>query len=219
MTTPKGKPRGYFEYVLALDSETTGLCFKNYDNDENPVYNPSTGERHQALSWGFLVVRVSDFTVIDELYLEVQWNERSLEQRLNDPSFGKAAEGVHGLTLQHLEENGVSEEEAVLKIGELILKYWGPENAVKLLGHNVHLFDLAFLRDLFKRHGIPLKFGNRHYDTNSGAFMTFGTWNSDDLFEQIGFEARGDHNALDDIKMTVEAARIMRVLFQKALDE
>jgi DNA polymerase III epsilon subunit-like protein len=219
MSTPKGMPRGYFKYVLAVDSETTGLCFKNYDHNENPVYNSTTGERHQALSWGFLVVDTEDFSIVDELYIEVQWNEESLLQRHEDPSFGKKAEEVHGLTLSYLEEHGIPEEEAVMLIGELILKWFGPENAIKLLGHNVHLFDLAFLRDLFKRYGIALKFGNRHYDTNSGAFMTFGTWNSDDLFEQIGFEARGDHNALDDIKMTVEAARIMKMIFQKALDE
>lgn len=219
MSTPKGKPRGYFEYVLAVDCETTGLCFKNPDNDESPVYNPTTGERHQALSWGFIVARADDFSTVEELYLEVKWNEESLQQRLNNPSFGVGAEKVHGLTFQYLEENGISEEEAVLRIGELILKYFGPENAIKLLGHNVHLFDLAFLRDLFKRHGIPLKFGNRHYDTNSAAFMTFKTWNSDELFEQVGFDARNDHNALDDIKMTLEAARVIRLIFQKALQE
>lgn len=218
MATMKGKPRGYFQYALAVDCETTGLCFKNYDNDENPVFNPSTGERHQALSWGMLIVDVSDFSVVDELYIEVQWNEHSLQQRLKDPQFGRKAEEVHGLTRTHLEDKGVPEEEAVMLIGDMILKYFGPDNAIKLIGHNVHLFDLAFLRDLFKRHEIPLKFGNRHYDTNSGAFMTFGTFNSDDLFSEIGYPERAEHNALEDIKLTVEACRIMRIIFQKALN-
>lgn len=213
MSTPKNKPRGYFEYALAVDCETTGLCFKNYDNDENPVYNPNTGERHQILSIGALIVDVKDFSIVDELYIEIKWNEHSLEQRLNNPSFGKSAEQVHGLTLEYLEENGVTEEEAVMLLGELILKYFGPENAIKMLGHNVHLFDLAFIRDLFKRHGINLKFGNRHMDSNSLGFGTVGSWNSDDLFETIGFEARGNHNALDDIKMTVEAFKIIKRLW------
>lgn len=219
MSSPKDKPRGYFEYLLALDTETTGLCFKNSGNNESPVYNPTTGERHQVLSWGLLIVRAEDFKILDELYVEVKWNEASLEQRLADPNFGKAAEGIHGLTMEHLEKHGVPEEEAVAMIGELVLKYFGPVNAIKTLGHNVHLFDLQFMRDLFQRFGIDLAFGNRHYDTNSAAFMTFGTWNSDELFEQIGYDARGDHNALDDIKMTVESARVMRMIFQKALND
>ena len=217
MSSPKDKPKGYFEYFVAVDCETTGLCFKNYKHEENPVYNPETGERHQAISWGILIVRASDFAIVDEMYLEVQWNNESRRQRLRYPDFGKGAEKVHGLTQEYLENNGIPEEEAVLKIGTLIAKYFGGDNSIKLLGHNVHLFDLPFMRDMFKRYGVDMKFGNRHYDTNSGAFMTFGTWNSDQLFEQLGFEARGDHNALDDIKMTLEAARIMRVLFQKFL--
>jgi DNA polymerase III epsilon subunit-like protein len=219
MATPKNAPRGYFEYALAVDCETTGLCYKNYNNDENPVYNPTTGERHQALSWGVAVVRVEDFSIVEELYVEIKWNEDSLKQRLGNPEFGKSAEKIHGMTMEYLEENGVSEEEAVTLIGDLILRYFGPDNPIKLIGHNVHLFDLAFLRDMFKRHGIILSFGNRHYDSNSAALMTFGTWNSDDLFSMIGFEARGEHNALADIKMTVEACRIIQMIFKKALED
>jgi hypothetical protein len=214
MSTPTGKPRGYFEYALAVDCETTGLCFKNYNHGENPVYNPDTGERHQALSWGMMIVRVDDMSVVEELYVEVKWNEHSLEQRLNNPNFGKGAEKVHGLTFQYLEENGMSEEEAVVKIGEIILKYFGPDNAIKLIGHNVHLFDLAFLRDLFNRHGVVLKFGNRHMDSNSLGFGTVGAWNSGDLFETLGHESRGNHNALDDIRMTVDAFRTIRQLWR-----
>ena len=219
MTTPKNKPRGYFQYILAVDCETTGLCFKNYDNKEDPVHNPTTGERHQAVSWGIMVIRADTFKPVEKLYVEIKWNENSIKQREQNPSFGKKAEEVHGLTRKYLEENGVSEEDAVVMIGELILKYFGPENPIKLLGHNVHLFDLAFLRDMFYRHGVVLHFGNRHYDTNSSAFMTFGTWNSDDLFTQIGYDTRKNHNSLEDIEMTVEAARVIRLIFQNALKE
>lgn len=214
MSTPNNTPRGYFKYALAVDCETTGLCFKNYNHDENPVHNPDTGERHQAISWGFLIVNVEDMVIMEELYLEVKWNEISLQQRLENPNFGKSAEKVHGLTIPYLEENGIAEEDAVVKIGELVLKYFGSDNAIKLFGHNVHLFDLAFLRDLFKRYNINLKFGNRHYDSNSLALGTVGAWNSDDLFETFGFDTRGNHNALDDIKMTVDVFKNIKQLWE-----
>ena len=215
MASPKDKPRGYFKHLLAIDCETTGLCF----GSDNPVYDPKTGERHQMVSIGLIVADSETFKPVEELYLEIKWNDASKTQRKSNPEFGVKAEAIHGLTRRYLEDNAISEEEAVVKMGEMILKYWGPTVSIRKLGHNVHLFDLQFLRDIFQRHGIELSFGNRHYDTNSGGFMTFGTWTSDDLFEAVGFEARGDHNALDDARMALESARIIKLLFQRCLDQ
>ena len=45
MTTVKNKPRGYFEKILAMDCETSGLNFNAVD--------PSDG--FQSVSWGFAV--------------------------------------------------------------------------------------------------------------------------------------------------------------------
>ncbi len=213
MATQKGKPRGYFEKLLAIDCETTGLCL----NHESPVFNPKTGERHQTVSWGIIVADALTLKPIDELYVEVKWNKASKAQRKEDSSFGKRAEEVHGLEFAYLEKNGVSEEEAVVQIGNLIVNHWGPTVSIRTLGHNVHLFDLPFLRDLFERNEVPLSFGNRHYDTNSIGFATFGTFNSDDLFDCVGFEKRGDHNALEDARQALEATRIVRTIFQEAI--
>lgn len=213
MTSPKDKPKGYFEHLLAIDCETTGLCF----SDESPVYNPKTGERHQTVSWGIIVANATTLKPVEELYVEIKWNEESKKQRANNPEFGKGAEKVHGLTFEYLEKNGVTEEEAVVQIANLILKYWGPTVSVKTLGHNVHLFDRAFLLDLMTRHGVDLTFGNRHMDTQTAGFITFGTFTSDELFERVGFEKRGDHNSLDDAKMALESARIIRLIFQSAI--
>ena len=208
MATVKGKPVGYFKHLLAVDCETTGLDF-NSDH-------PSNG--HQAVSWGIVVLDSETFEQVEELYVEVKWNDISKAARKADPKFGKRAEEIHGLTFDYLEENGVTEEEAIEMIGAVIMKYWGPSVSIRLLGHNVHLFDLDFLRDLFRRHGIPLKFGNRHYDTNSIGWCAFETFTSDQLFELIGFDARGDHNALDDIKMTIAAAKAVRDIVQNAIN-
>ena len=214
MATMKGKPKGWFQYVLAVDCETTGLCF----NADSPAHNPNTGERHQAVSWGLVVADAHTLKPIEELYVEVQWNDHSLDALEEDKTFGKRAQQIHGLTIEHLEENGVSEEDAVIQIGEMILKYWADGN-IRLLGHNVATFDLHFLRDLFRRHGIELKFGSRHIDTSSLGFVNFEVYNSDQLFEECGFDARGDHNALEDAKLALESERVMRLIFQSALDE
>lgn len=208
MASPKDKPRGSFDFLLAIDCETTGLTFNSDYADAG----------HQAVSWGIIVADAQTLKPIEELYVEIKWNEQSRAARQKDSTFGVRAEQIHGLTFDYLEENGIDESEAVLKIGELILKYWGPEVSIRTLGHNVHLFDLFFLRSMFRRHGIELKFGNRHYDTNSVGFVTLGTFNSDDLFQKMGFETRGAHNALDDAKMALESARRIRVIFQNALE-
>lgn len=213
MSTIRGKSKGYFQYVLAADCETTGLCF----NSDNPAYNPKTGERHQAVSWGLVVADAHTLKPIEELYLEIKWNDHSLDAREADSTFGRKAESIHGLSLEHLENNGVDEQDAVIQIGELILKYWGDQN-IRMLGHNVATFDLHFLRTMFREYNIELKFGNRHVDTSSVGFVCFETYTSDQLFEECGFEQRKDHNALVDAKYALGAARIARLIFQNALE-
>jgi DNA polymerase III epsilon subunit-like protein len=205
--------RGKFSFILGIDCETTGLCF---DND-SPIYNEKTGEYHQAISWGVLVIDATTLEVVEECYVEIAWNDMSKTQREEDPKFGTFAEKVHGLTFEHLEENGMDEEEAVAEIVSMILKYWGPTTGIVTLGHNVHTFDMPFLRDMCRRHGIELKFNNRHVDTNSIGFANWETYNSDDLFEMLGFEDRKEHNALDDIKQTLEAVKVSRIVFQAAI--
>lgn len=213
MASPKNKPRGFFEKILAMDCETTGLCFKN----DSPVYKPKTGERHQTVSWGIIVADAATLKPIDELYVEIKWNKESIRQREENPKFGTFAENIHGLSKSYLDETAGTEEDAVLQIGDLILKHWGPTNSIVTLGHNVHLFDLPFLRDMFNRHNVSLNFGNRHVDTNSVGFVNWNTFNSDDLFSLLGFEKRGNHNALEDVKQALEAARTSRVLFNQML--
>ena len=210
MASPKDKPRGYFQKILAIDCETTGLCFSN----DSPVYNEKTGERHQTVSWGVIIADAATLKPIDELYVEIKWNEESIHQREENSKFGTFAEKVHGLKKSYLDKNAGTEEDAVLEIGELIMKHWGPTGSIVTLGHNVHLFDLPFIRDLFNRVGVPLKFGNRHIDTNSIGFVNWNTFNSDDLFGLLGYEERGDHNALEDIRQALDAARTSRLLFK-----
>jgi DNA polymerase III epsilon subunit-like protein len=211
----RGVVRGYFKYLFAVDCETTGLCFKNYSHNENVVHNPDSGEHHQALSWGIMIVDADTFEVVEKMYIPVKWNENTKAQFVKDQRFGSRAQEIHGLTYKYLEEHGVDETDAVVTIGKLITKYFGTDNAIKVLGHNV-TFDIQFLRELFQRYGINLKFGSRLFDSNSLSFGTVGAWNSDDLFKTMGFEHRQSHNALEDIELTVEMFRITRALWKKA---
>jgi DNA polymerase III epsilon subunit-like protein len=196
-------PKGYFEKLLAIDCETTGL---DWDGDD-----PSNG--HQAVSWGLIVADAKTLKSVEELYVEIKWNDESKAARKVDPEFSVSAANIHGLTYDYLEKNGITEEEAVVLIANLILKYWGPTSLVKTLGHNVHVFDVPFLRAMFRRHGIDLPLGGRHYDSNSIGFATVGAYVSDALFDCMGFDSRNSHNALEDARMALESVRRVRVLW------
>lgn len=197
------KPTGYFEKLLAMDCETTGLDWNGDD--------PSNG--HQAVSWGFIVADGKTLKPIEELYVEIKWNDESKAARKADPEFGKEAGRIHGLTYDYLEQNGVTEEEAVVLIANMIIKYWGPTCLIKALGHNVQMFDIPFLRAMFKRHGIVLPLGSRHYDSNSAGFIAVGSYTSDALFDTMGFDSRDSHNALEDTRMSLESCRRIRLIW------
>lgn len=204
--TVAGKPRGYYEKILAMDCETTGLA----SNADDPSFNPQTGAEYQAISWGLIVANAQTLKPIDKMYIEIQWN--------GDSVWDTRAQKVHGLSKEYLKENGFTEEEAVEAIGTLIIKHWGPDGRIGTLGHNVATFDLWFLKRLFRRHDIDLRFGNRHVDTSSIGFVNWETFNSDDLFSAVGFDDRGAHNALQDAEQSLEAARRTRLLFKNCID-
>lgn len=202
------KPRGYFQYTLAADCETSGIAL----GCDDPTQNPKTGEKYQAVSWGLVVVDTTTLKSVDELYVEIQWDKK---YEWND-----RAERVHGMSREYLRDNGVPMQEAVEQIGSLILKYWGPDSPVCLLGHNVHTFDLAFLRSTLRSQGLEIKFANRHVDTNSIGFATLETYNSDDLFEAIGLPVRdpSKHNALVDAKNALAVVRSVRAIYNRIIN-
>ena len=197
--------KGYFKYFLAMDCETSGL----QPNSFTPFLDKNGG-RYQAVSWGLQVVDAITLKAVDELYVEIQWNGESL--------WDDRAEQVHGLSKEYLEEHGVTEEEAVCEIGNLIVKWWGGTAQINGFGHNVATFDIPFLIELFERHGIPLKFSHRCYDTTTLALILMEQYNSDDLFEELSLPPRCKHNALEDVKLEVLAAKRLKQIFNIALN-
>lgn len=201
-------PKGYFKNLLAIDCETTGV---NYETDD-----PSVG--NQAVSWGLIVADGTTLEPIEELYVEIKWNDISKASRKADPEWGKGATKIHGLTYEHLENNGVTEEEAVIQIVNLIIKYWGPTTQIKFLAHNVN-FDICFIRAMCRRHDIELPIGGRNYDSNSIGFGTIGSYTSDQLFETVGYNTRDSHNALEDTRMALGSCRRIKKLINKIIME
>lgn len=199
-------PVGYYDKVLSMDCETSGLSFNSHD--------PSIG--YQSVSWGLVVGDAETFKPIDELYVEIKWDGKS--------KWEQKAEKVHGLSKEYLEEHGLSNAEAVATIAEFVFKYW-PPNAqissnrnVRCLGHNVASFDIWFMRQLLEPHDLMFRTGSRYIDTSSAAMIMLGVFNSDDLFAELGLQKRDKHNALDDARMTLQSAKIMRKLFQKCIE-
>lgn len=205
----KPRKKTHFKYIFAVDSETTGVCIGNND----PLYRESTGEHHQALSWGIMVVDCDTLLPVEELYLEVKWNETSIKQQEADPKFGTYAENIHGLKRDYLEENGIDEEEAVIQIAGLISKYWGTSRPLNCLGHNV-AFDIRFLHELLERYGIDLRFSQRHVDSFGVGFTAWEAYDSDELFALTSDNVRTEHNSLEDIKLTLESIRTTREVFK-----
>lgn len=205
MTQTKHPP-GYMEKILVVDCETSGMAF----NSDDPSIDAVTGQTYQSVSWGLIVADAMTLQPVEKLYVEIKWNGVS--------KWESKAQAVHGLTLDYLEVNGMSEEDAVVAIASLILKYWGPTGAVSLGGHNVGTFDLPFLRRLLRSQGIDINFAHRHVDSSSVGFVTFGTFTSDELFEAVGIQSRGKHNALDDAEHSLTAMRTVKQLFNACLE-
>ena len=65
MATIKGKPRGYFEKILAMDCETTGLAV----NRDDPSYDQEKGIEYQSVSWGFIVANAQTLEPIEKIYI------------------------------------------------------------------------------------------------------------------------------------------------------
>jgi Exonuclease len=193
-----------FDKILVMDCETTGV-------QKGSCLYPCraiNGGYYQPISWGLIVADMRTLRPIEEHYIEIQWDGKSI--------WDNNAQNVHGLSIEYLQTNGLTEVEAVEEIGSLIMTHWGPENNIHIMGHNPS-FDLAFLDDMFKRYDIELKFSHRMYDTNTLGGILLDCYTSDQLFTTMGMVDRNQHNALEDARYSLESARKIKLLWNTLL--
>lgn len=199
------------EFGLCIDWETSGS-----------TWGGDSTREYQGLSFGAIVFDLSDFSTVQELYTEIQFDSSKYK-------WSTEAEHIHGLSRQHLADAGVSQQDAAIALAELILKYWGPSSKVMLLGHNT-TFDLRFTNQLLN--SIDIEFSIEkctqfdswiqvHHvllDTSSAGFISFGISKSNALFKHVGFVDRAEHNALEDARLTLNTAACIRALVDSAYE-
>jgi DNA polymerase III epsilon subunit-like protein len=198
------------EFGLCVDWETSGAAWGKDSSIE-----------YQGIQIGIIVFRTKDFSPVEKLKIDIKFDASKYK-------WSPEAEKIHGLTREYLEENGFTQEEAAGALLELILKYWGPDNKVMFLGHNPE-FDRRFTNQLTMTVGIEFSVERTtnsegwiqmHHvvlDTSALGFITMGLFKSDLLFEAMGFNERGQHDALQDASQTLETCAVVRMLVKEAL--
>lgn len=195
------------QYILCIDWETSGATFGG-----------DSTKKYQGLSYGAIVADAKTFEPIEKVYVEIKFDQTKYE-------WTDGAAKVHGLTIEHLEAHGISQEDAAIKLAELILKYWGPDSKVMFLGHNPE-FDRRFTNQLLNCIEIEFSIEKETFfeswiqlhhvmlDTSALGFITLGLFKSDLLFDKIGFPVRGDHNALVDAEMTLQTCQALKAMVE-----
>lgn len=186
------------KFGICVDWETSGSSWDGLSAD-----------KYQGVSFGLVVFKVEDFTPIKTLYREIKFDSTKY-------LWTKEAEAVHGLSIEHLEANGITQEEAAIDFVEMLLEFFDPEKGILFLGHN-RQFDIDFTRQLLEPFGLMFKIHKVILDTSGIGLVAVGQYKSNPLFEEMGFDKRGAHNSLDDALMTLGVCERVRLLCNAAL--
>ena len=191
------------KFGLCIDWETSGSDFVGKSH-----------ETYQGLAYGAVIFDTETFEPVETLYRELYFD--SARYKWSDE-----AEKIHGLSQAHLGVNGVSREDGLVDLLELIVKYFGTGDAkIMFLGHNVD-FDIDFTCQLADDFGVDIRQRIYHVklETSGASFIMTGKYRSNDVFEIFTGKVReGGHNALDDALLSLETARNMRALVALAME-
>lgn len=179
------------KFGLAIDWETSGYSYPDY------------AKSHQGISFGAIIFETKTLNVVEELYCEIVFDEKY--------KWDMGAQKVHGITKEHLNEYGITQEHAASLLCNLVIKYIGTED-VMLMGHRVY-FDKAFTIQLTQSIGIDFAYHPTTIDTCSMATVLMEMSKSEDVFQTLGLPGRKEHNALEDIRYTLESVKRMKELF------
>jgi len=187
------------KYGFGIDWETSGSA---WGEDSTIDY--------QGVSFGAVVFDLATFEPVETIYREIKFDATRYK-------WSEGAQKVHGLSREHLEANGVTQEEASVALMEMYIKYFAPDERVFIIGHHTD-FDIKFTQQLLEQFGIMFQVGATIMDTAGTGLINFGIHKSEDLFQFLGLPARTTHNALEDILLTLKAAQTMRAIFNAALN-
>ena len=185
-----------------------GLCF-DWETSGSDC-NKDSSIDYQGISLGMAIFNTRTFEVVDDFYVEIKFDESRYK-------WSAEAEAIHRLTRDHLAKHGVSQEEAACQVVEFIMKWMGPNPNVMVLGHNIP-YDIKFMRQLLERFELMFRIHHVMLDTAGCAFIAFTTYKSDHLFDLLCDGKSDGHNALEDVFMTIEAAKNMRAIFEAGLN-
>lgn len=191
------------QYILAIDCETSGLV--SGKKSRRPSVSPDGTEEYQAIAWGVVVAELETYDPVEVMSKKIKL--------IPGMQWSAQAEKIHGISKEQLELDGVEEEDFIVELCELVMKYWGTTTPVIVLGHNV-AFDLDFLQAALARHGVAIHFSNRIIDSNSIAMGLQSLASSDQMFEFFQLPKRTTHDPLDDILMTLIAVQGFKTIYQ-----
>jgi hypothetical protein len=195
-----------------IDWETTGADFA-------PGLE-GTFKKYQGISFGVVIADNVTFEELDSLYVELKFDDTKYQ-------WTDGAENIHKLSREYLAENGVEREDGLAQLIEILIKHFGesvisfgdtePTSKVCIGGHNVD-FDIKATEQLFKDFGFNLGVHHVKLETSGASFIAIGEYKSNTVFEFFnGGGQRGTHNALEDARLALGAARGIKQLVQAAL--
>lgn len=198
------------KFGLCIDWETTGADFGR-DSSIN----------YQGIAFGAIVYDLSSLEEVESVYRELKFDTTKYK-------WTAGAEKIHGLSQEHLEAHGVSREEALGDLIEMMIKYWPPgffsigsvepDSKILLAGHNSG-FDMDFTNQLFQDHGMNIAFHHVGMDSTMISFGVSGLYKSDDVFAKFADVNKRDlHNALEDARACLTVLRTIRQIFNVGLD-
>ncbi len=139
-----------------------------------------------------LVVTDEKFNKIDELYLEIDYDDYP-----HLISWDKDAIAIHSLTPEHLRENGIPINEAIEDICSFLFTHFDT-NVIPLVGYNTGSFVYPFIYDLLKAYDLPFKFSTNMIDLSTLGIILLGAKNKKDVFTLFGVSKQ--RNALIDAR-------------------
>jgi DNA polymerase III epsilon subunit-like protein len=190
---------------ICIDFETSGYLPPREIDGHFIGY----ADKHQGISIGAVIFDVQTFEELDSFYVEMKFNPKY--------EWSDGAEKIHGLTREHLEKFGLSQEDAAVEFMNFLLQHFLPDEELLIMGHNKD-FDISFLHAWLEPLGIMPKIWYRGINTVDIGIVCFGIAKSDQLFDHIGLEKRKDHNSLEDARYTLEVCKIVRTIINSVLE-